>query len=81
MTVNLLNGEVIGVVAQVPRSGESYGCTTNCKGVTVSGPDVDGNYTVSFSNTVLHRDEAFPLPSDRTIALTSGDILFPPLPF
>jgi hypothetical protein len=81
VSISLLNGGLDRLSIQPPGIGETYSCTTDCAGVTVNGPDADGQYVVSFSRTVVHRDEAFPLPSDRTLTLTSGDIVIPPPPF
>ena len=77
-TISLLNGAVNGVQIQPPGLSETYGCGTDCAGVTVSGPDADGSYTVSFSSTVVRKQEAFPLPSDRALTLTSGALVVPP---
>jgi hypothetical protein len=45
----------------------------------VTDPDVNGDRTLMFSNTVLQHDEAIPLQSDRTLALTSGALTVAPL--
>jgi hypothetical protein len=74
----LKDGVLDQVVVQVSATQETYTCSTDCAGVTVTGPDVNGDRTLMFSNTVLRHDEAIPLPSDRTLTLTSGAITLAP---
>lgn len=76
--VNLQANALSEVRVQISGSGEQFRCTTDCAGVTVSDPDGAGERTISFSNAVLHHIETYPLAGDRTVTLTSGDLVVPP---
>jgi hypothetical protein len=44
----------------------------------VSLPDDLGRRTLTFTDTVLHEVQSFPLPGTRTTTLNGGPIVFPP---
>ncbi len=77
--VDLHNNVLKDVLVQLSSTGEYYACSTDCAGVTVSGPDSSGQRTVTFNGAVLHQQQSFPLPGDRTLKLTSpGMVVAPP---
>ncbi len=55
--------------------GESFRCSSDCAGIVVTAPNGAGERTITFTNAVLHKEEDFPLPSDRTITLNSPPLL------
>lgn len=77
ITVILRGGSVVSVRYNSPVN-QSFLCDVDCQGVTVSEPDDLGRRAVTFTATVLHEVQSFPLPGTRTATLNSGAILFPP---
>jgi hypothetical protein len=82
VVVDLANGALTDAYVFLNSTFEYFNCTADCAGVGVSGPDVNGEYTVSFANTVLHivnnNPAGPPIPDNRTLTLTSGDLIMPP---
>jgi hypothetical protein len=78
LSVRILDGDVAGVVYSSPVS-QMFSCAADCVGVTVFGPDENGERTVTFDGTVLHEFQSFPVPGERTVTLNGGPITFPPL--
>lgn len=72
------NGALVETLVTPGSTGEQFKCTTNCTGVTVSAPDGAGERTVTFTNSVIHRLESFPLPGDRSITVNSPAVSVPP---
>ncbi len=78
--VDLKNGALAYVeVALQGSTSESFKCSTDCVGVTVSGPDSSGRRTTTFDGTVLHLEQLAPVPGDRTLKLTSPGLSVDPL--
>jgi hypothetical protein len=79
--VTTLNGEIFDAYVAL-SNGLTFNCQAEkCVGTTVTGPDADGNYTLSFSNTVLRlvdNSGGPPIPDRPTITLMSGDLVMPP---
>lgn len=81
LTVDLANGAVLDAFTTLGSTGETFNCIEVCTGITVTGPDDTGQYTVSFSSTVLRFVDFSggpPIPNSRTLTLTSGDLVVPP---
>lgn len=76
--VMLRAGSVVSVTYNSPVS-QAFRCDADCDGVSVSLPDDLGRRTVTFTDTVLHEVQSFPLPGARTATLSSGPIVFPPV--
>jgi hypothetical protein len=75
----LLHGGAVASVSFNSVVSQQFRCSESCSGVAVSAPDVSGNRTVSFTGTVLHEVQSFPLPGERTATLSSEPLLFPPV--
>jgi len=79
--VTTLNGELFDAYVSL-SNGLTFNCTApGCSGITVSGPDADGQYTLSFSGTVMRLVDFSgdpPTPNRPTLTLTSGDLVMPP---
>jgi hypothetical protein len=78
LSVHVLDGEVISVTYDRPVS-QQFRCDANCTGVTVTGPDENGERIVTFDGTVLYEAQWFPVPGERTATLDGGPLTFPPL--
>ena len=79
--LDLTNGALADAFVSLGSTFETFNCTADCAGITVSGPDATGQYTVSFANTVLRIANGGggpPIPDNRTLTLTSGDLIMPP---
>jgi hypothetical protein len=78
VSVNLHDDALVEVLVSLGSTGEQFRCSTDCSGVSVSAADGTGQRTVSFAGAVLHRVQSFPLPGDRSLVLSSGDLSIPP---
>jgi hypothetical protein len=69
-------GSVVSVTYNSPVS-QAFRCDADCAGVKVSPPDDLGRRTLTFTDTVLHEVQSFPLPGTRAATLNGGPIVFP----
>ncbi|HVY06765.1 MAG TPA: hypothetical protein VHB46_12380 [Burkholderiales bacterium] len=76
--LTLHNGVPASISANVQGTGETFACSTDCTGVVLSVPDSNGALTVTFSGTVLHLVQSFPLPGNITLTLNGGPIAASP---